>query len=121
MKAIIAAALLLCMIAPTKATQYDAVIGFSSITAAKADPDVQKHYDAIEDAFASDRVVQIKVWRPSQDTTDGDGNVVHNYLTGVFFLISLPRLVTSLRDNPAIRVVIDRDKCNARQSGCIVK
>lgn len=121
--AIIAA--LLFIASPAYADQFAAVIAFANVTAAKADPDVRQNYDAAQDLFADDRVLSVRAWRDSQDIAgvDGDGNptVTHNYLPGVFFVISLPRLVPSLRDNASIRAVLNLDKCAARTAGCVVK
>lgn len=97
----------------------DVVLKFTSLAAAKADPVVQQHYDAIEDLFALDRVIpNVKVWRASQDVGG-----VHTYLSGWYALISLEsgRIPNSLRDHEAVQVVIDRDKANARQPGAIIR
>lgn len=105
--------------------QFDAVLRFNTLAAAKADPDVQQHYNAILDFFAADRVARVDVWRASQDTVVPDGNggssIVHSFMSGVFLLISMPRLVTSLRDNAAIQLVLNRDKMNAREAGFVVR
>ncbi len=118
------AALLLA--APAFADQIDVVLKFADVATAKADAVVLSHYDAVQDAFAGDRVIpNVKVWRTSQDVagTDAQGNptVTHTYLPGFFVLISLPRVVPELRDHAAVQVVIDRDKANARQAGMILR
>lgn len=105
--------------AAVHADQYDAVLQYANAAAAKAD--LAAHYDAISDAFLADRVESIQVWRASQDTTDGQGNVVHNYLAGFFVLVSASRLILSLRDDPNLQIVVNRDLCNERRSGCVVK
>jgi hypothetical protein len=101
--------------------QFDAVLRFNTLAAAEADPDVQQHYDAVADVFAADRVARVDVWRASQDTVGNGGSIVHSFMSGVFLLISMPRLVTSLRDNAAIQLVLNRDKMNAREPGFVVR
>lgn len=109
--------------------QIDVMLKFASLAAAKADPVVQR-YTALDDAqqsqFMPDLVIpDVKVWRASQDVagTDAEGNsmVTHTYLTGYYVLVSLPQVVTALRDNPAVQVAVDRDKMNSRQTGMVLK
>lgn len=116
------AALLLLAAIPTRADQYDAVLKYATRADAAADPNVQQHMDQLRTLFAGDRVIpDIKVWRASQDTINGDGSVTHNYLAGYFVLISLPRLVVALRDDAAVQVVINRDLANQGLPGAIVR
>lgn len=97
--------------------QIDVILHFSSIAAAKGDSVIQQHYDAIEDAFAGDRVIpNLQVWRNSQDV-----NGVHTFLSGWFLLVSVDHPVPVLRDHPAVQVAIDRNLANARQPGAILK
>jgi hypothetical protein len=110
---LLAAAFLLFTAPLARADQYDAVLKYATRADAINDPNVQQHMDALRTLFAADRVIpDIKVWRASQDTINGDGSVTHNYLAGYFVLISLPRLVVALRDDAAVQVVIDRDLAN---------
>lgn len=100
--------------------QIDVMLKFASLAVAKADLIVQR-YMALDDAqqsqFAPDLVIpDVKVWRASQDV-----NGVHSYLSGYYILVSLPQVIPSLRDHPAVQVAVDRDKMNARQSGMILK
>lgn len=121
----LALALSVAFAAPAKADQYDAIVKFNTLAAAKADPDVQKFWNASGGDWDRSGVIEVQVWRASQDVTgtDADGNptVTHTYLPGLFWLISLPRLVPALRDNTAIQVVLNRDKCRARVAGCVIK
>ena len=112
--------------APAFADQIDVILKFADMATAKADFVVASHYDAVQDAFAGDRVIpNVKVWRASQDVggTDGQGNptVTHTFLPGYFVLISLPRVVPALRDHAAVQIVINRDKANARQAGMTLR
>lgn len=107
--------------------QIDVILKYASRAAALADLVAQTNIDNqnVRD-FLSDRAIpNLQVWRASQDVagTDADGNptVTHNYLSGFFVLISLPRVVPALRDDAAVQVVIDRDKANAREAGAILK
>ncbi len=100
-------------------SQIDVVLKFTSLAAAKADPVVQQHYDAIENLFAQDRVIPgLQVWRASQDVGGA-----HTFLPGWFLLISLEsgRIPNALRDHDAVQCVINRDKANARQAGAIIR
>lgn len=115
------AAFLVCFlsIGAARADQIDVVLKFASLAAAKADPVIQRHYDAIQDLFAQDRVIPgLEVWRASQDVGS-----VHTLLPGWFLLISLEsgRIPAALRDHPAVQVVINRDRANARQAGAIIR
>lgn len=110
------------------ADQIDVILRFASLAAAKADPVVQQHRDALADLFADDRVIpNLKVWRASQDTTgtDPEGNptVTHNYLAGWYMLVSLEsgRIPNALRDHAAVQVAINRDKANNRQTGAVIR
>lgn len=116
---VICAIVALLWAAPALADQIDVVLKFASLAAAKADPVVQQHYDALQDLFASDRVIpNVKVWRASQDVGS-----THNYLAGWYMLVSLEsgRVPNALRDHAAVQVVINRDKANARQPGAIIR
>ena len=106
--------------------QIDVVLKFASLSAAKADPVVQKYRDEIEDLWAGDSVIpNIKVWRVSQDIhgTDSEGNptVTHTYQSGWFVLVSLPRIVNALRDHAAVQFAVDREKMNAREAGMVLR
>lgn len=125
---ILAIALVGLWSAPVRADQIDVVLKFASLAAAKADPVVQQHRDAIADLFAGDRVIpNLKVWRASQDVAgaDAEGNptVTHNYLAGWYMLVSLEsgRVPNALRDHAAVQVAINRDKASARQVGAIIR
>lgn len=85
--------------------QIDAILKFTSLAAALADPVVQQHVgDDQQQTFMSDHVIpNLQVWRDSQDVAG-----VHTYLLGYYALISLPRIVSALRDHPAVQVVINR-------------
>lgn len=97
--------------------QYDAVLRFASLAAAKADPVVQQYYDAIMDRYRDDLVIpNLQVWRVSQDVGD-----VHTYDTGFCVLISAPRVIAAVRDHSALRFAVDRDKANARQAGAVLR
>lgn len=101
--------------------QIDAILKFTDLATALVDPIVQQHVSTDAQGnpiFAGDHVIpDLKVWRNSQDTTQtvtGPGGqqyqqTVHNYLTGYYALISMPRVVLSLRDHSALQVVITRD------------
>ena len=100
-------------------SQVDAVLKFSSLAAAKADPVVQRYYDAVLDLFAESMLIpNVKVWRASQDV-----NGVHTFLSGWYALISIETkgLPDDVKNHAAIQVVIDRDKANARQVGAIIR
>ena len=54
----------------------------------------------------------IKAWRVSQDTTDAEGRVVHNYLAGWFVIVSLTYQEPVLLNSTALQFALDRDACN---------
>jgi len=110
---------LCCTLQSTFADQIDVVLKFASRAAARSDPIVSQHYDVMQDLFAQDRVIpDLKVWRMSQDV-----NGAHTMLPGWFLLVSLQsgRVPDALRDHPAVQIVINRDKANARQAGAIIR
>lgn len=59
----------------------------------------------------------LKFWRNSLDNGDGS----HNYLTGYYVMISLPRVNPTLRDHPAVQIVIDREATRARLPGAVIR
>jgi len=63
----------------------------------------------------------IQVWRPSQDTVDGNGNVTHTFLTGWYGVISLNHVDNTLLNHAKLQVAIDRDKANAGVAGMVLK
>lgn len=68
----------------------DYILNYPNQNAAKAGPIASK-YGYVEDkvfTWKADRVVEVKIWKPSEDTLDEDENVVHNYLSGVWLLVS---------------------------------
>lgn len=104
--------------------QIDYFLKFSSRAAAKADA-VAALETVLDDQGTAQwllsNVVEVTAWRASQDTTDGQGNVVHTPLSGFFVLISLNRVVPALRDHSAVQLVVDRDAMNARTPGFVLK
>lgn len=114
---------------PVRADQIDAILQYSSLAAAEADPLVAAHSfvdpDTGQLVFRSENVIpDVKVWKASQDTTsivNGVTVVTHTYLTGYFILVSLPFIYVPLRDDPALIVAIDRDKANAGEPGAVLK
>jgi len=104
--------------------QTNYVLKFSSRAAAQADA-VAGLETILDDQGArqwlASNSVEVTIWRNSQDTVDGSGNVVHTPLSGFFVLISLDRVVDALLNHSAVQLVIDRDKMNARQPGFILK
>jgi hypothetical protein len=62
----------------------------------------------------------VKVWRPSDDTTEMVGDppttrVVHTYLQGYWVLIAADKAEPVLADDMALEFALDRDACNAGQ------
>lgn len=97
-------------------SQFDAILKWTDLATAKADPVVQTWYRLADDVFDLSQVVlDAKVWRASQDVGG-----VHTFLPGYFVWISAPRLILALRNAAALQVVFDRDKINARQAGGVI-
>ena len=114
--------ILVLMTTLARADQFDYVLQFANLAALKADATAAAAGLTSDQAdFLRDRAMQVQVWRNSQDTTDGQGNVTHTLLPGLFILISLDRNIPALTNHAAVQLVINRDKCNARQAGCIVR
>ena len=105
--------------------QYDAILRWDSAAEAKADAIALAHSDPDElnvRQWMLDHVIpNVKVWRASQDTVDGGGNVTHNYLPGYYVLISATHRIPALEATGAIQLVINRDKMNAREAGFVVR
>ncbi len=105
----------------------DGIFKFTSLAAAKADPYVQTHMNALQTLFAEDRIIPgLQVWRASQDVvgTDAEGHpmVTHTYLTGWFMLVSVSRPIPlALQNHSALQIGIDRDMANARTAGMVLK
>ena len=120
-------ALLTLLPIPALAGQIDAVLKFAdeptALTALANFVGKNEQNQATWDMTSTIR--DVKVWRASQDVsgTDGQGNatVTHTYLPGFFVLISLDNPPAALKNLAAVQVVLDRDKCGARQTGCVVK
>lgn len=99
-----------------RADQYDCIFKWTNVAAARADAAAQAH-TALDDQgarqFLADHVIApIQVWRASQDTTDGQGNIVHNPLPGFFALISSDSRMPALEADPALQLCVNRDKMN---------
>jgi hypothetical protein len=103
----------------------DALLNFTSLAAAKADPVLLAHMDQLQAWRGSYVLPDVKSWRVSQDVagTDADGNpkVTHVYRTGWTLMISLPQVVPALFNHAALIVMIDRDRVIANQTGQILK
>lgn len=69
--------------------------------------------------WLSDHAMVVKAWRPSQDSTDQDGNVVHNYLPGIWVLIAVPKDDADVEASGNLQMSFNRAKCNAKASGCL--
>lgn len=110
------------------ADQYDYVLKFADKTTAMADATAvsQTYLDGQGvRQWATSNVVELTVWRNSQDTNGGndpDGNaiIVHHPLAGYFVLFSLPRVVPALVNHPAVQLVVDRDQMNAGTPGFVL-
>ncbi len=93
---------------------YDYFLKFASEDDAKASALLlaEKHGIEISPgviAWARDHVLpDVKVWRPSQDTIV-DGQVVHQYLTGWFAIVSLNERRETLLNAAALAFAMDRD------------
>ena len=118
--AIILSFLSFCSPGFATAGQYDIVLSWPDIATAKADPLVQQYRDQVEDLWGADRIIVVQGWRPSQDTVDGEGNVVHAYLDRFSILVSLKNVPQALLNASTMQLILDRDKCAARQVGCVV-
>jgi hypothetical protein len=65
-----------------------------------------------EDYRRQSTISDVKVWRPSEDTTTGDPpRVVHEYLPGYWLLIAADFHEPVLLDNMALEFALDRDAC----------
>lgn len=123
------AVLFLLISSPSYADQYAAIFRFNNWVSAKADTEIRKQmHTALNDIdldLLRDRAMEVNVWRHSQDVigTDVEGNQtrIHNYFNGATFIISLPFLIRELRDHPALQVVLNLNKCEAKIVGCVVK
>lgn len=103
---------LLLLASPARGDDFDYVLRFANLATAKADAIAAAdalNVDASD--FASDHAMQVAVTRIS---TGAD-------VPGFYVLISFPRAVPALLNHPALQVAIDRDRCKARLSGCIVR
>jgi hypothetical protein len=94
-----------------RADQFDYILRFASFADLKADIQAAEHLSDDKLDFAADHAMRVGVTRISTGAT----------LPGFFVMISLPLNVAVLRNHSAIQLVINRDKCNARVSGCIVR
>ena len=68
--------------------------------------------------WMSDHVlINLDVWRPSQDVLTGSPAVLtHTYLTGFFVLISVDRRLNFLLNAAALQFALDRGRFKAGQS-----
>lgn len=73
-------------------------------------------FQKMSDAWLEDHTLpNVKAWRPSQDTLDGQGRTVHHYLTGYYILVALKGRNPTLLGAAALAFALDRDACNAGQ------
>lgn len=106
------ALLMILLSAPVRADQFDYVLGFADFATAKADAVAAAGgFNVDAQDWASDHAMSVTVTRISTG----------NPLAGYFVLISMDRRVPALLNHTALRVAIDRTKCNARQAGCIMR
>jgi hypothetical protein len=71
-------------------------------------------FHKLDDYWLEDHTLpDVKAWRPSQDTLDGQGRAVHHYLTGYYILVALRRRNQTLLNAAALAFALDRDACNA--------
>lgn len=96
---------------PAYADQFDYVLGFADQATAAADAQASGHWNAGTAAWASDHAMPVVIKRISTGVP----------IVGFFVLISIDRVVPALRDHTALKIVIDRDRCIARQTGCVVR
>lgn len=105
------ALLLISLSTSARADQFDYVLGFADFATAKADAVAAGGFNVDVQDWASDHAMPVTVTRISTG----------NPIAGYFVLISMDRRVPALLNHAALRVAIDRIKCNARQAGCIMR
>ena len=106
-----------------KPDQIDYVLRFNTEKEAKAELVEAFGREATRDLL-SDRAWKINVWRSSQDTvTPGpEGDIVrHNFLAGYYFIVSFPRTIDRLVNHDNVVLVLNRNKCEAKSVGCVVR
>lgn len=103
---------------------FGCIARWNSITDARQDVAAlaeMKDDDFNVKQFVQDHVIlDLKVWRNSQDTTDQDGNPVHNYLPGYFAFISANRRIAAIENSSAVQVCINITKMNNNEGGFVV-
>jgi hypothetical protein len=71
-------------------------------------------FHKLDDYWLEDHTLpDVKAWRPSQDTLDGEGRTVHHYLTGYYILVALRWRNPTLLGAAALAFALDREDCNA--------
>ena len=67
--------------------------------------------DAITDWLLNQFLPNVKVWRPSQDTFDGNSppNVIHQYLAGWFGILSLTTIEPVILNDSSLAFALNRD------------
>lgn len=107
---------------PVFAGQFDYLTSYANETQRQNNAAISKHFalnDAAQSVPIASHVLPVRVWRPSQDTIDGESNVVHNYLPGVWYLVSVRTPDRQLDLSNATEFVFERTKCNAHAVGCL--
>lgn len=93
--------------------QIDVILKFDTEAAALAAQDLAEEKGG--EAWSEDHVMPVTVTRISTGAV----------LPGYFLWVSLTREQAvrwqRLRDNPAVQLVVDREKANAREAGAIIK
>lgn len=101
------------LLSPVHADQFDYVLRFADTATARVDAQAMRHYlvtDTIPD-WDHSHAMQVQVRRISTGVP----------IAGFFVLISLDHAEPLLLNHTALQVAINRDKCNAHQSGCMIR
>ncbi len=94
-----------------RVTQYDFFAKWASEAEAKQDAYRLRQYfgsdggTIVRDWYLHQFLPNVKVWRPSQDNTDG----THNYLAGWFGILSLDHIESVIINDNSLAFALNRD------------
>lgn len=88
----------------------DYLFNYPNENAAEAGSVAIAHGATPENSFVwkADHVIEVMAWKPSEDTSDGNGGVIHNYLTGIWLLVSTISSDTVSNGSAHLQMAFDR-------------